>query len=171
MLNELKGDYRYNCAPLNEEVQFPWLESLSPFSRELRMLGFWVWAQLSCMDLRYFTVKVQFACITVNAVFCVCMCLLTAGKLHYFWLPPRYEWYRHSSGMWRSVDWWLFADVSGQPTAPHSALPLEVDTDRMSRNVRNWLQINVLWHHRRAKISVEWLLRNSGTAVIGLHLR
>jgi len=23
MLNELKGDYRYNCAPLNEEVHFP----------------------------------------------------------------------------------------------------------------------------------------------------
>jgi hypothetical protein len=23
MLNELKGDYRYNCAPLNEEAQFP----------------------------------------------------------------------------------------------------------------------------------------------------
>jgi hypothetical protein len=40
MLNELKGDYRYNCAPLNEEAQFPCLESLTPFSRELRMLGF-----------------------------------------------------------------------------------------------------------------------------------
>jgi hypothetical protein len=155
MLNELKGDYRYNCAPLNEEVQFPWLESLSPFSRELRMLGFWVWAQLSCMDLGYCTVKDQFAHISVNAVFCMCICRLTAGKLRDFWLPPRYEWDRHSAGVLRSVDWWLFSDVSGQPTAPHSALTLEVYADRLCRNVDSWLQINVVWNHRRAKISVE----------------
>jgi hypothetical protein len=89
------------------------------------------------MDLRYFTVKDQFANISANAVFCVCLCLLTAGNLRDFWPPPRYEWDRHSSGMLRSVNWWLFADVSGRPTAPHSALPLEVDTDRLSRNVGN----------------------------------
>jgi hypothetical protein len=45
-----------------------------------------------------------------------------------------------SSGMLRSVDWWLFTDVSGQPMGPifngqAVCLTVEDGTDMLSRNV------------------------------------
>jgi len=163
---------------LTKKCGFRDLNRACRFSQELRMLGFWVWAQLNCMDLRYFAVKDQFAYSSVNAVFCVCVCVCVYIYIYksvnrweiawFFWLLPLYKLDLPSSGVLRRVDWWLLADISGQPTAPHSELPLEVDTDRLSRNIGNWLPINAVWHHRRVKISVGWLLRYSGTAVFGL---
>jgi len=61
-----------------------------------------------------------------------------------------------SSGMLRSVDRYLFTDVSGQSLSRlqgSGSRPfiLEDGTDRLSRNVGKSVQISAAWHARRAK--------------------
>jgi len=77
--------------------------------------------------------------------------ILLVGETEHFCTSNIRDVRLRSSGMLRSVDWYLVVDVSGQPMALNFnsqavhflyRLTLEDRSDRLSRNVGNYVQIN-----------------------------